>query len=125
MNPGAHVVFEVPDCSDALRNYDYTTLWEEHILYFSQETFKNTVIKSGFSIDCYDCYPNTFENSLVIVAHLDERHIDESINSNALNEELSMGRSFANKFYDNSEKKTKFQLQALNYSSFRNRFSFC
>jgi hypothetical protein len=35
VKPGGYVVLEVPDCSRALGDLDYTTLWEEHTLYFT------------------------------------------------------------------------------------------
>ena len=63
--PRGYIVFEVPDCMQAIDKCDYTTLWEEHILYFTPETFKNSLTSSGFSMVYFENYPYPFENSLI------------------------------------------------------------
>ena len=40
VNPSGYIVFEVPDCARGFEKFDYTTIWEEHILYFTDSTFK-------------------------------------------------------------------------------------
>lgn len=60
-----YIVFEVPDCTRALENCDYTTLWEEHVLYFTPDTFRHGLGLSGFSLVRSESYPYPFENSLV------------------------------------------------------------
>ncbi len=35
-----YIVFEVPDTAYSLENNIYTTIWEEHTIYFTPETFK-------------------------------------------------------------------------------------
>jgi hypothetical protein len=39
VHPAGYVVLDVPDCGRALDCLDYTTLWEDHALYFVEETF--------------------------------------------------------------------------------------
>ena len=68
VKPEGYVVFEVPDCTQALEKKDYTTLWEEHIVYFSPEIFRHCFSFGGFSLDRFECYPYPFENSLVGIA---------------------------------------------------------
>jgi hypothetical protein len=63
--PGGHVVVEVPDCSRALDNCDVATLWEEHVAYFTPETFRRGLGLAGFKLVHYECFPYPFENSLV------------------------------------------------------------
>jgi len=65
VGPEGHIVFEVPDCSRALETLDYSCPWEEHVLYFTQDTFEQTLILGGFSPTRFECYPYPFENSLV------------------------------------------------------------
>ncbi|MGB0911658.1 MAG: class I SAM-dependent methyltransferase, partial [Nitrospirales bacterium] len=43
VKPQGYMVIEVPDCSKAFQNCDYTTLWEEHIAYFTPATFLSSL----------------------------------------------------------------------------------
>jgi hypothetical protein len=65
-----YIIFEVPDCERAIEKLDYTTLWEEHIAYFTPETFRQSFAFGNFSLFQYKCYPYPFENSLVGIACL-------------------------------------------------------
>ncbi|MBC8232340.1 methyltransferase domain-containing protein [bacterium] len=65
VKPTGYVVFEVPDCTRVLETFDYTTIWEEHILYFTPETFRHCFGFGGFSLVRFECYPYPYENSLV------------------------------------------------------------
>lgn len=72
VNPKGYIVLEVPDCTRAFENYDYTALWEEHLLYFTPQTFRRYFAFGGFSLLRLECYPYPFENSLVAIAQLQE-----------------------------------------------------
>jgi len=65
--PEGYLVLEVPDCSRAFAGRDYTTLWEEHPIYFTPDSFRRLCEASGFSVTHFLCYPYGFENSLVAV----------------------------------------------------------
>lgn len=68
MKDGGYLVIEVPDCSRALARFDYTTIWEEHVVYFSPSVFRRCMTEAGFSIEGFDIYPYAFEDSLVCIA---------------------------------------------------------
>ena len=68
MAPSGYVIFEVPDCGRALQDKDYSTLWEEHVWYFSPTTLRRSLMLCGFSIVNFASYPYTLENSLVVIA---------------------------------------------------------
>lgn len=68
MADGGYLVIEVPDCSRAVSQLDYTTIWEEHVVYFSPSTFRSCMEKAGFSIEGFDVYPCAFEDSLLCIA---------------------------------------------------------
>ena len=68
VRPGGHVVFEVPDTVRALDRLDYTTVWEEHTLYFSEATLAACLARGGFEVVALETYPYTLENSLVAIA---------------------------------------------------------
>jgi hypothetical protein len=60
-----YVVFEVPDCARGFDLLDYTTLWEDHTLYFVEPTFLMCLKAGGFSIARFEQYPAAYENCLV------------------------------------------------------------
>lgn len=68
MTPSGHLVLEIPDCERALASHDYSTVWEEHSLYFTPSTFRHGASLCGLSIEHYDCFPYTLENSLVAIS---------------------------------------------------------
>jgi hypothetical protein len=67
VSPGGYIVWELPDCERALAVGDCTTVWEEHIFYFTSFTFRQLLLESGFSIVHYESVPYPLENSLVAI----------------------------------------------------------
>jgi hypothetical protein len=65
--PGGYLVFEVPDAVRALERWDYSTVWEEHIFYFTPATLRQCFALSGFEIVALNSYFYTLENSLVAI----------------------------------------------------------
>ncbi len=68
IRPGGYVVFEVPDATRALDRLDYTTVWEEHTLYFTPATLRGCLAGHGFEVVSLESYPYTQEDSLVVIA---------------------------------------------------------
>jgi hypothetical protein len=68
VRPGGYVVFEVPDTVRALDRLDYTTVWEEHTLYFTAHTLRGCLERNGFKVLSLETYAYTLENSLVVIA---------------------------------------------------------
>lgn len=99
VSPKGYIVFEVPDCTRALENCDYTTLWEEHVLYFTPETFKACFAYGGFSLCHFKRYLYPFENSLVGIVQARGRQALPSLPlENILRGELRLARLFAENF---------------------------
>lgn len=90
-----YIIFEVPDCSRALETYDYTTIWEEHTLYFTPVTFRNSLNLGGFILERYECYPYPFENSLVGIVHAYQQSKPLPPSKEILNQELARAGRFA------------------------------
>ncbi len=67
IGPEGHAVFEVPDATRALARLDYTTVWEEHVLYFTPFTLRGCLERAGFEVVSLESYPYTLENSLVAI----------------------------------------------------------
>ena len=64
------VVFEIPDCSQQFEKYDYTCLWEEHTIYFVEQTFRGILEQNGFKLEKFFTYKYATENSLVAICTL-------------------------------------------------------
>lgn len=68
IKPGGRIVLEAPDCGRALRDRDYSMLWEEHSLYLTADTFARAVKTFGADIERFENHPYALEDSMVVVA---------------------------------------------------------
>jgi len=97
IKPGGYVVIELPDCSNSIKRKDYTMLWEEHLYYFTPETFKFSLKQLGFAVEVFVNYPYPMENSLVAVVKPAKANLQLKENS-ALNERLNSEVALASEF---------------------------
>jgi hypothetical protein len=67
IKPEGYIVWELPDCQRALEAGDCTTIWEEHVFYFTTFTFKSFLESAGFSVVHYESVPYPLENSIVAI----------------------------------------------------------
>lgn len=58
---------EVPDSSKFLSVLDYSFIWEEHICYFTEDTFRTCAQKAGYEIVEFIRFPGELEDALVFV----------------------------------------------------------
>lgn len=101
VRPGGYLVFEAPDCSQLLDALDYTMIWEEHVLYFTQETYARTLGALGFELVSLDSHPYPYENSLVaIVRNAGDRITPPVRSESALRTEHARVRRFGERFPD-------------------------
>ena len=95
VRPGGYVVFEVPDCTRVLETLDYTTIWEEHILYFTSETFRRCFGCAGYTLTRFEVYPYPYENSLVAIVQPGEGRAPDIPSDEVLHAEHRRARAFA------------------------------
>ncbi|SVD77584.1 uncharacterized protein METZ01_LOCUS430438, partial [marine metagenome] len=62
-----YIVWELPDCERAISDGDCTTIWEEHVYYFTSFTFKQILQNAGFTIIHYESVPYPLENSIIAI----------------------------------------------------------
>ena len=67
VRPCGFLVFEMPDSRRALEKRDYSTIWEEHLCYFTPETLLNSLPFTSFSLAHFEIFPYALENSLVAI----------------------------------------------------------
>lgn len=95
---GGYFIFEVPDCTPALRNDDYTMPWEEHIVYYTPELLTHSLVRLGFKVVSRDCYPYANENSLVVIAQAAEGLPVPESSSGIVDDILKLGGHYASAF---------------------------
>jgi len=92
-----YILFEIPDCTRSLENFDYTMTWEEHIIYLTPNTFKYLLRRYGFDLVFYHLYPYPHENSLVALVRMDISN-DASCEPFDLAKENLLGKDYADNF---------------------------
>ena len=70
VKPGGSILFEIPDNARCFDTFDYGAIWEEHVLYFTENTFKDFLSRAGFELAAFHVYPYPMENSLVAIVKL-------------------------------------------------------
>ena len=108
LTPQGYIVFEIPDCERSLDHCDYTTIWEEHVIYFTPETFRNCFAFNGFSLVHFESFPYPFENSLVGIGQAQPDLKTASPSTEALQHELQRGESFSQGLAKRRDKLHKF-----------------
>jgi len=96
--PDGYIVVEVPDCSRAMDGCDYTTIWEEHTLYYTPETFRQGFPLAGLGVVQIQNYPYPFENSLVAIARSNGKGGDGRLSAAAVARERQRGMAFGQRF---------------------------
>ena len=61
------LLIEVPDSSKFLNLIDYSFIWEEHICYFTEDTFRSCALKAGYEIVQFSRYLGALEDALVFL----------------------------------------------------------
>jgi len=67
VQPGGYVLFEMPDARKALERSDYTTVWEEHLFYFTPATLRQCFAVAGFEVAYLNRFYYSQEDVLVAV----------------------------------------------------------
>ena len=97
-SPRARLVLEVPDCERSLVLCDYTMVWEEHMLYLTQETFRSSADASGVELEQLLVYPYPLERSLVGIGRLQARRAPGPWPAEALHRERDRAQVYASRF---------------------------
>lgn len=101
VDPEGYIVWEIPDCANALDLGDCTTIWEEHTYYFTPFTFKHLLKDYGFEIVHYESIPYKLENSIVAITQKKATEItNQPRNKDALQKEIKRANQFSLKITD-------------------------
>jgi|TARA_Y100000310_G_scaffold81608_1_gene78144 hypothetical protein len=113
LKPHGHVIWELPDCEKSLSMNDYTMIWEEHIHYFTQFTFKHFIESEGFEVLLCESIDYPFENSIIAITKLSSKETKTKIdNSKKLSNELNRALNFF-KFLSSQKKIIRSNLELI------------
>ncbi|MBK8870688.1 MAG: methyltransferase domain-containing protein [Elusimicrobia bacterium] len=110
VSPKGYVVFEIPDCARALEKFDFSSIWEEHVFYFTEPTYKRALAHQGFFVEQFKVIPYSLENSLVAIGQFHDR---KSVTSDdVLPYEMEQAMAFAGGFEIKKTEWRKFLAEA-------------
>lgn len=95
VKPAGYVIFEVPDCTQLLTVCDCTMLWEEHVLYFTAETFRRCFSFLRFALVRLESYPYPYETSLVGITQPVTDGTSTFLSESVLGDETRRAQAFA------------------------------
>lgn len=95
VKPEGYVVLEIPDCRLSMEGLDYTTIWEEHIIYLTPETFKSCFAYGGFQLVDFIEEEYSLENSYIGIARIANEFVETALDVKVLQSELERGNRFA------------------------------
>ncbi len=101
VRPGGYIVFEVPDCLPLLQNNDYTMPWEEHILYFTPYTLKNSFRYFGLEQVYFNSFSYPIENALLSIVKKQQKAGFDKVVLNAKEIDIAASYSCAFDFSKN------------------------
>jgi len=90
-----YLIFEVPDFTASVRGGNYSTIWEEHVVYFTKTTFPAVLHRLGLQVREVFTYPSALEDLLVGVTQAGERGGNAGIDDIDVQGELAQGRQYA------------------------------
>jgi len=93
VHPQGYVAVEVPDCQKEFELVDVGLLWEEHILYFTAETFQECFSFGGLNVQQFESFPDPQENCLVVIAQPADT-IPAFLKDRLLKQEISRSTAF-------------------------------
>jgi len=103
-----YLVFEIPDCHYALNNFDYTTVWEEHTIYFTPRTFKQMFALHDLELIEMQTIPYLQEQSHIGIARLSTRSSMQTLTKPELDSEKEQAKRFFQVFAENKNSLHKY-----------------
>ena len=103
LNDNGYIIFEIPDCKAVFENNDYTRIWEDHIMYFTEETFHSSLIRFGFEIEKTIKYKYPIENSLIGIVKKQSK-VDKVSDNFIVDKEINRMKDFSSNFQSHKDK---------------------
>ena len=95
IKPNGYIVWELPSCEKALKSGDCTMIWEEHIYYFTEFTFRQFLINQKFYIDSLSTITYPMEDCIVaITQELVNKKTDTAPNKEGIYVEIERAKKY-------------------------------
>jgi hypothetical protein len=104
VKPNGYLVFEVPDCTKALEQCDFSCPWEEHVLYFTPESFRRGIALCGMDLVSYASYPYELEDSMVAIVRPRPEPQDAQTNHQVSGQERNLSTNYADALQEQRER---------------------
>lgn len=105
-----YLVIEVPDARRALAGCDYSTIWEEHPLYFTPTTLIGAVARTGFDVVFWRSFPYPLDDAAVVVARPVAHAVTHAVTPPTcdLHEETQRAERFVRQFAEQRDRYRRF-----------------
>ena len=67
ISPNGCLLIEIPDSKKFLSRMDYSFIWEEHICYFTEHTFRACATMAGYDVAHSFLFPGVLEDALIFI----------------------------------------------------------
>lgn len=95
--PSGYLVIEVPDFTTSLVKCDYSSIWEEHIVYFTRTPLLSALDRWGLEVQQITSHPYVPEDSLVVIAQargIQKPSVPDGT-ADTVEQQLAFGRQYA------------------------------
>jgi hypothetical protein len=92
-----YLILEVPDFTASLEGWNYSTIWEEHVTYFTKTTFPAALPRLGLAVRDLLTHPSALEDLLVGVTQVAAQKQDKAFEA-SVSAELVRGCRYASMF---------------------------
>lgn len=80
LKPDGLLLIEIPDSSKFLETCDYSFIWEEHICYFTEATFRDCATRTGYEVVDFYRHEGMLEDALVFFLRATELRTESDKN---------------------------------------------
>ncbi len=103
----SYILIEVPDTLKSLKNNDFSCIWEQHKVYFTQNSLENCMNKFGYKKIFSDIKKYPYENCIVFFGKK-EKNIKKNFNLKQISYEKKLSRNFFDNLFIYKKKIYKF-----------------
>ncbi|MBZ0189027.1 MAG: hypothetical protein K8F91_22470, partial [Candidatus Obscuribacterales bacterium] len=95
IDPDGYILFEVPDCRRIFESCDYSFMWEEHSIYFTEASLLTSLVLSDFYIESFQSYSYPYENTLSAIVEIEQGKTEAASGARVLLEEQDLLKFYA------------------------------
>jgi hypothetical protein len=95
VRPNGYILWELPSCEKPLNSGDCTMIWEEHIHYFTEFTFRQFLINQEFYVNSFSIISYPMEDCIVaITQNLVNKKTDTIVKREVVDNEIKRAKKY-------------------------------